>query len=815
MSHWLTWPALDQFGYSTMRVLLGALWESSILLAAIGALTWFLRKRRASVRHALWVAGLVIAPLLPFMAAAALHSGAPQAPVRMLPVYEEPIPEILPLMPASGFTGPVAPAAEPVAAPAVEAPKPSHPSIFACRWAMALIAYGAGVAAFFAWFAVCHWRIRHWVKSARPLTEKRALTIFKTAREGARLRAGFTVLESARVPTPVSLGVWHPVVLLPNGLVQRLTDVELRSVAVHELAHLRRNDPLILSLLAIVRGVLFFHPLVWLATRRVATLAEQAADDAVLEVAVEPIAYAKLLARLAEELPRRALSMELATGIVFSRNAFLRRVEAILANRAKLKRLSRWTLAATLLALFISVVISCTLPLAEKGKAGATASVAPEKEVNDYSDLFTFYSSTDSRYYNIYAVPIEWERMPTKEEIQKLGPFWPNVPPEKNGVYYFVKADRALRTRYPEGLSVPPGSVWGIEPYAGDAAGFIRYIQENASVLATLKEGLNQSAFQFPCLIAKGQSPHPFTASQPLADIRNLARFLSDAGFAAELEGRPDVAAERYIECMQMGDKIQEDSTLIVQLVAMAVQPIGADGLDRLIANSSLDEVELKRIIAVSRDTESTPRSRVAAAMREGEFAKVSVAMFPETVADFGKDYDAYYAFMVKMYSKPLPELLLSAQAAVKEVKDKYRLPAELAELAQLHFENLPPSWARQNLTMRVLQVRAAIALYEKQHGAPPDRLDALVPEFLPEVPADPFDGKPLRYARTERGWKLWSVGYALTYDDGQASIVDERVRGGPNFVFTDKVRSSIESRSHRGATKSAPSPTEKPKATE
>ena len=484
------------------------------------------------------------------------------------------------------------------------------------------------------------------------------------------------------------------------------------------------------------------------------------------------------------------------------------------------------TKTVILLALLTSGVISCASPLAEREKGNAAQpeaassgnppttapAAAPEKELNNYSDLFTFYANPNSRYStNIYAVPSETCRLPTKEEIKMLGPFWPNVPPEKNGVYYFVKADRDLRERCQTLLSEPPGSMSGTGSYAGDAAGFIRYIQENASVLATLKEGLNQSAFQFPCLITKGRSPFPFLASQPLADIRNLARFLGDAGFAAELEGRPDVAAERYIECMQMGEKLQADAVLATQLVALAVQAIGAGELDRLMANRSLEGAELKRVIALSRDMESTPKKRLATVTREAEYVRVTMAMCPETAAVFGKDYNAYNAFLEKMFSEPLPELLRSAEAAIGEVKDIHPLQAGLASV---WLESLPRVLARQDLTMRVLRVRAAIALYEKQHGVPPDRLDALVPEFLPEVPSDPFDGKPLRYARTERGWKLWSVGYDLKDDGGEASIVDEKGWVGPDFVFTDKVRSSIESRSHRGATKSLSTPAEKQKET-
>jgi hypothetical protein len=49
---------------------------------------------------------------------------------------------------------------------------------------------------------------------------------------------------------------------------------------------------------------------------------------------------------------------------------------------------------------------------------------------------------------------------------------------------------------------------------------------------------------------------------------------------------------------------------------------------------------------------------------------------------------------------------------------------------------------------------------FKQKHGRFPERLDELVPEYLPKVPTDCADGKPLRYRRLETGrFLLYSVG--------------------------------------------------------
>lgn len=56
-----------------------------------------------------------------------------------------------------------------------------------------------------------------------------------------------------------------------------------------------------------------------------------------------------------------------------------------------------------------------------------------------------------------------------------------------------------------------------------------------------------------------------------------------------------------------------------------------------------------------------------------------------------------------------------------------------------------------------------ALERYRLKHGAMPQTLDALVPEFLAEVPKDIYDGKPLRYQVLPDGaphvWSIWPSG--------------------------------------------------------
>jgi hypothetical protein len=74
-----------------------------------------------------------------------------------------------------------------------------------------------------------------------------------------------------------------------------------------------------------------------------------------------------------------------------------------------------------------------------------------------------------------------------------------------------------------------------------------------------------------------------------------------------------------------------------------------------------------------------------------------------------------------------------------------------------------------QNDQARLQCAIAAISAerYRLRHGHWPDSLAALVPEFLPAVAVDPFDGQPLRYKRLSDGVVIYTVGPDLTDNGG------------------------------------------------
>jgi hypothetical protein len=74
----------------------------------------------------------------------------------------------------------------------------------------------------------------------------------------------------------------------------------------------------------------------------------------------------------------------------------------------------------------------------------------------------------------------------------------------------------------------------------------------------------------------------------------------------------------------------------------------------------------------------------------------------------------------------------------------------------------------RSEQIQRNLHVAFALACYRREHGRYPDKLDALAPAYLKNVPQDMFAGAALIYRPTEKGFLLYSIGANERDDEGR-----------------------------------------------
>ena len=168
------------------------------------------------------------------------------------------------------------------------------------------------------------------------LTEPRLQVVFKRLMNSLHISKTVHLFESARVSSPLVIGFFKPVILLPIGLATGLSNAQIEAVLAHELAHVKRHDYLINLLQSLVEIVYFFHPALWWVSARVRQERENCCDDCAVSVCGSKLALAQALTFVATYQQTPTLAMALKGG----KKPLLYRIQRILgvSERAKVEK---------------------------------------------------------------------------------------------------------------------------------------------------------------------------------------------------------------------------------------------------------------------------------------------------------------------------------------------------------------------------------------------------------------------------------------------------------------------------------------------
>jgi bla regulator protein BlaR1 len=97
---------------------------------------------------------------------------------------------------------------------------------------------------------------------------------------------------------PGVVGWRRPLLLLPQGIAERLSPSEMNAILAHELCHVRRRDNLLALIHMIVEAIFWFHPLVWWIGARLIEERECACDEDVVSRGNAPDLYAEAIVKV-------------------------------------------------------------------------------------------------------------------------------------------------------------------------------------------------------------------------------------------------------------------------------------------------------------------------------------------------------------------------------------------------------------------------------------------------------------------------------------------------------------------------------------
>ena len=308
-------------------LVLGPVW----LLARFGS-----AKMSASKRHTLLATGLLSVPLL-MVASLWVPGWGFEVPSKSPAIADHSIrvrsTDGADRNDRSENAGEVAAAGQAAVAPVPAVDFDSRSGLFLSVWLGGILVFG---------LSACYsaWRLRCLRLQANLIRVGRRANLLDSLRSEFKIseQRNILLLESGANSMPMTWGWRNPVVLLPIDSGE-WSDARLLLVLRHELAHVVRADSATSLAGFLCASLLWFHPLAWLACRKLWQMREQACDDHVLVACkADPASYAEeLLAAVrgigspssAIRLP--ALAMATAMSPSGSRN-LKERVHAVLAE---------------------------------------------------------------------------------------------------------------------------------------------------------------------------------------------------------------------------------------------------------------------------------------------------------------------------------------------------------------------------------------------------------------------------------------------------------------------------------------------------
>lgn len=286
------------------------LWQSTVFAGVAALLTLMLRKNHAQARYLVWLTASVKF-LVPFslLVSVGSHLGSSKTPAVTQPAF----------FVMQAISQPFAPT------------KPSYTPAPAVRVGPTLL--------LFVWFGGCVTVLAFWwlrwrrmttaIRSAMPVQNGRELEALHRLERSAGIakHIGFIIAQSA--VEPGILGIFRPVLFLPERITDRLTDSQLEAILTHELCHVRRRDNLAAAVHMLVEAVFWFHPLVWWIGTRLVDERERACDEEVLSLGSDPQVYAEGILKVCKFYVESPLFC--AAGVTGSN--LKKRIEAIMMNR--------------------------------------------------------------------------------------------------------------------------------------------------------------------------------------------------------------------------------------------------------------------------------------------------------------------------------------------------------------------------------------------------------------------------------------------------------------------------------------------------
>lgn len=400
--------------------------------------------------------------------------------------------------------------------------------------------------------------------------------------------------------------------------------------------------------------------------------------------------------------------------------------------------------------------------------------------------------------------------------MAELNAWYADVPAESNAAVNLLAAVEMFSTVVPDKLPIIGPNAARVEPFdawSAEAKSLAAdYVSSNVAAYAALNQTLKLPLSRYPGTFSyNGMISH-------LSPIKQAAQKMTLAAQSAAEQGKAEEATEGIENVFRVARTIEGEPVFISVLVRNACVAIGASATERVINRLELSDSQISRI---QTQISSALATNALARGLAGELAYglEGFSMGPAQLAQLmnpvgggaglpsagsriahafyagsglkGADQGAYLDAMIRLQeaaAEDFPRRLNTASNIAYEATGGSNSWPMVRMMTKMTIPSLAKSFDRDaqlTATLRCALTALAVERFRIAHeGKLPATLVELVPQYLADVPSDPYNGKPLLFKPLTKGFVVYSLGDDGDDDGGRPKKSGQKVAGDHDVAF-------------------------------
>lgn len=356
-----------------------------------------------------------------------------------------------------------------------------------------------------------------------------------------------------------------------------------------------------------------------------------------------------------------------------------------------------------------------------------------------------------------------------------------------------------------------------VEPVEWDQNLVDEVLQKNQQALALFNSAANKNYFQVPEYADPSNFGHELKV-YPMNHWREVSRLQAIKALSLMRQGNGDEALTEAVKLNKVGHIIiAGQGFLIEDLVGISMQNLGSEVVLQILSNTGPSFISLKEALQTIQDTSDNVDGHKGGL--KGEYTGVinTIDMINEDVAAMAKEelgkeleyftahsyyykpnqtknlYTRFYGYQINGLGKGCQpdDSILQQLDSMEDFGGISMLTLVFKENligkilfsmnGAIVYESYLTKICNNDFLNNIVQVQLALKQYQYENGYLPNFLEDLAPQYIDEIPVDPYSKQPIRYSVKNK--TLHSLG-AGNQDLSGSNGADWRKMSSPTFFI-------------------------------